>query len=153
MFGKHYDTRPQKNFIHIYTRVPYLDTEIFNIEVNGLRESRRTRQRTERAVESLERTKKKSETLEENLRNSRQRQIEDEKNFIQDIEKSQKECLDKEKIVMKNLCEDLHNSRMSYIKDQNYLNDLLASNSTKAASRITTVRRWNWFLQAFIFVN
>ena len=64
MFGHHYDTRAQKNFIHIYTRVPYLDSEIFNIEVTNLRESRRTRARTTKAVDCLERTKKKSEALE-----------------------------------------------------------------------------------------
>ena len=143
MFGRHYETRAMKNFTHIYTRVPYLDTEIFNIEVAGLRESRRTRDRTSRAVESIERTKKKSETLEENLRNSRQRAQENDKKFIDDLQVSQKACLEKEKTAMKNLCEDLHQSRMDYIKDQKYLNDLLASNSTKAASRITSVRRWH----------
>ena len=143
MFGHYYDTRPQKNFTHIYTRVPYLDTEIFNIEVAGLRESRRTRTRTTRAVDSIERTKKKSEALEENLRNSRARQIEDDKKFITDMENSQQACLDKERTTMKNLSEDLYRSRVDYISDQKYLNDLLASNSTKAASRITSVRRWH----------
>ena len=43
MFGKHYDTRVSPNFVHTYSRVPYLDTEIFNIEVEGLKQSRRTR--------------------------------------------------------------------------------------------------------------
>lgn len=54
MFGKHYDTRVSQNFVHTYTRVPYLDTEIFNIEVQGLKESRRTRDRTCRVIESID---------------------------------------------------------------------------------------------------
>ena len=93
MFGHHYDTKAQKNFIHIYTRVPYLDSEIFNIEVNSLRESRRTRGRTTKVVESIERTRKKSDALEENLRNSRVAQQENDKKFICDMESSQKACL------------------------------------------------------------
>ena len=104
MFGRHYDTRQQKNFIHIYTRVPYLDTEIFNIEVANLRESRRTRHRTSRAVESIERTRQKSTTLEDSLRNSRVKQQQDDKEFIERMQKSQQQCQEKEKTTMSNLC-------------------------------------------------
>lgn len=53
MFGRHYETRPHEHLVHIYSRVPYLDTQIFNIEVQGLRESRKTRNRTTRAIEGL----------------------------------------------------------------------------------------------------
>ncbi len=37
MFGRHYDTRVEKHFVPIYSKVPYLDTQIYNIEVEGLR--------------------------------------------------------------------------------------------------------------------
>lgn len=31
MFGREYDTRVSPHFVKIYSKVPYLDTEIFNI--------------------------------------------------------------------------------------------------------------------------
>ena len=31
MFGKYYDRRVTPTFVRTYSRVPYLDTEIFNI--------------------------------------------------------------------------------------------------------------------------
>lgn len=37
MFGRHYDTRVEPHFVKIYSKVPYLDTEIFNIQAEGLR--------------------------------------------------------------------------------------------------------------------
>ena len=57
MFGKHYESRPHEHLIHVYSRVPYLDSQIFNIESQGLRESRKSVRRTTRAVEGLERTR------------------------------------------------------------------------------------------------
>ena len=33
MFGKYYDKRVAPIFVKNYSRVPYLDTEIFNIEI------------------------------------------------------------------------------------------------------------------------
>jgi len=80
MFGKYSDTRVYTNYIHTYSRVPYLDSEIFNVETNTLRESRRANQRIQTAVEgthlfyiALERTKIKSEQLSNSLRESRQK--------------------------------------------------------------------------------
>lgn len=143
MFGHYYDTRPQKNFVPIYTRVPYLDTEIFNIEAEGLRCSRRARACTTRVIDSIERTKKKSEALEGHLRDSRLRQEENDRKFIEDMQVSQQACLDRSRTILREHCEDLHNSRVDYVRDQKYLNDILASNSTKAASRISSVRRWH----------
>jgi hypothetical protein len=37
MFGKHYDTRVHRHFVHTYSKVPYLDTEIFNIQNASLK--------------------------------------------------------------------------------------------------------------------
>ena len=37
MFGTYYDQRVHKHFVHTYSRVPYLDTQIFDIETENLR--------------------------------------------------------------------------------------------------------------------
>jgi len=80
MFGKYSDTRVYTNYVRTYSRVPYLDSDIFNVETNALRESRRANQRVQTAVEGtnffylgLERTKEKSEQLTNSLRESRQK--------------------------------------------------------------------------------
>ena len=51
MFGKYHDSRVYQHFGHTYSKVPYLDTEIFNVETNALRESRRANQRLITATE------------------------------------------------------------------------------------------------------
>jgi hypothetical protein len=51
MFGKYHDSRVYQHFVHTYSKVPYLDTEIFNVEANALRESRRANQRLVAATE------------------------------------------------------------------------------------------------------
>lgn len=45
MYGKYFDQRVHRHFVHTYSRVPYLDTEIYNVEINSLRESRKARNR------------------------------------------------------------------------------------------------------------
>jgi hypothetical protein len=50
MFGKYHDGRVYQHFVHTYSRVPYLDSEIFNVETNVLQESRRANQRVLTAV-------------------------------------------------------------------------------------------------------
>lgn len=51
MYGKYSDSRVYQHFVHTYSRVPYLDSDIFNVETNALRESRRANQRVQTAIE------------------------------------------------------------------------------------------------------
>jgi hypothetical protein len=51
MFGKYHDSRVYQHFVHTYSKVPYLDSEIFNVETNALRESRRANHRAITAAE------------------------------------------------------------------------------------------------------
>lgn len=45
MHGKYVDQRVYQHFVHTYSRVPYLDREIFNVSNDALRQSRRADQR------------------------------------------------------------------------------------------------------------
>jgi hypothetical protein len=49
MFGKYFDNRTHQHLVHTYSRVPYLDTQIFDIETSILHESRRIKNRTDTA--------------------------------------------------------------------------------------------------------
>lgn len=51
MFGKYYDNRVHPHFVHTYTRVPYLDSQIFDLETHALKLSRKTKIRTEKATQ------------------------------------------------------------------------------------------------------
>jgi hypothetical protein len=51
MFGKYVDQRVYQHFVHTYSRVPYLDREIFNVENDALRLSRRADKRANEAKE------------------------------------------------------------------------------------------------------
>lgn len=46
MHGKYVDQRVYQHYVHTYSRVPYLDREIFNIGTDSLRQSRRAEQRS-----------------------------------------------------------------------------------------------------------
>lgn len=37
MFGKYHDGRVYEHFVHTYSRVPYLDTEISNLQNSALK--------------------------------------------------------------------------------------------------------------------
>jgi hypothetical protein len=45
MYGKYADLRVYPHFVHTYSRVPYLDREIFNVGTDSLRQSRKAEQR------------------------------------------------------------------------------------------------------------
>jgi hypothetical protein len=49
MFGRYYDNRVHQHFVHTYTRVPYLDSQIFDIETASIMEERRIKNRTQMA--------------------------------------------------------------------------------------------------------
>lgn len=51
MHGKYHDQRVYQQFVPIYSRVPYLDREIFNVGTDSLRVSRRADQRAADANE------------------------------------------------------------------------------------------------------
>lgn len=51
MFGKYYDNRAHKHLVHTYTRVPYLDSQIFDMETAALKLSRKTKLRTQKATQ------------------------------------------------------------------------------------------------------
>lgn len=51
MHGKYVDQRVYQHFVHTYSRVPYLDREIFNVENDALRLSRRADKRANEAKE------------------------------------------------------------------------------------------------------
>lgn len=61
MQGKYHDGRVYQHFVHTYSRVPYLDHQIFNIETHSLRQSRKANQRALTALQGLERAQQKSE--------------------------------------------------------------------------------------------
>ena len=90
MFGKYFDSRTHQHFVHTYSRVPYLDTQIFDLETSMLRESRRIKNRTDLAntgnisifIKGLERTRLKSEQLSKNLRESRVKRQDEDKSFM-----------------------------------------------------------------------
>lgn len=50
MSGKYFDQRVYQHFVHLYSRVPYLDREIFNVSTDALRLSRRADQRANQAI-------------------------------------------------------------------------------------------------------
>ena len=45
MYGKYHDSRVYQHLVHTYSRVPYLDHEIFNVETQALRESTKANKR------------------------------------------------------------------------------------------------------------
>jgi hypothetical protein len=51
MFGKYYENRVHQHLVQTYTRVPYLDTQIFDLETHALKLSRKTKIRTDRATQ------------------------------------------------------------------------------------------------------
>lgn len=53
MSGKYFDQRVYPHFVHIYSKVPYLDREIFNVSTDALRLSRRADQRANQAIEGI----------------------------------------------------------------------------------------------------
>jgi hypothetical protein len=53
MFGKYYDNRVHPHFVHTYTRVPYLDSQIFDLETHALKLSRKTKIRTDKATQGI----------------------------------------------------------------------------------------------------
>lgn len=67
---------------------------------------------------------------------------EESKSFYVDLEKSQSSLLEKEKQSWNEYTAEKTASREQYLKDQLYLSDKLKSTSTKAASRLLSVRRW-----------
>ena len=67
----------------------------------------------------------------------------EDKKFIDDLRESEKTCLDRERKTWKSFVSEKEESKMGYMKDQKYLDDLLSTNASKAASRLTTVRRWH----------
>jgi polyhydroxyalkanoate synthesis regulator phasin len=91
----------------------------------------------------LERTKEKSERLSDNLNSSRRRREEEGKKFIDSLLETQTTRLEKEKSTMQEYSDEKQKSRFDYLKDQKYLSDLMSTNASKAASRITSVRRWH----------
>lgn len=58
------------------------------------------------------------------------------------LQKSQEACLEKEKLAWSSYGREQEEGRLAHLKDQLYLESLLKSNSTKAESRLTSVRRW-----------
>ena len=53
MHGKYVDQRVYQHFVHTYSRVPYLDREIFNISTDYMRQSRRADRRTNEATQGI----------------------------------------------------------------------------------------------------
>ena len=51
--GKYFDNRTHQHFVPIYSRVPYLDTEIFNIKTCAVQEERKIKNRTSSVIEGI----------------------------------------------------------------------------------------------------
>lgn len=49
MYGKYVDQRVYQHFVHTYSKVPYLDREIYNVQTDALRLSRRADKRLNEA--------------------------------------------------------------------------------------------------------
>lgn len=52
MNGKYHDRRVYPHFVHTFSRVHYLDREIFNVSQDALRQTRRAEQRNIHAMQS-----------------------------------------------------------------------------------------------------
>ena len=66
----------------------------------------------------------------------------DQEKFIDELHVTERLCQDRGREELVNFTAEKRQSRIDYVKDQKYLDELLATNSTKAASRLATVRRW-----------
>ena len=53
MYGKYVDQRVYQHFVHTYSKVPYLDREIYNVQTDALRLSRRADKRLSEAQEGI----------------------------------------------------------------------------------------------------
>ena len=84
----------------------------------------------------------KSQELSNGLRDSRLKREAENKEFIVKLEETHKTTLDKERTSWNNYTVERTNDKREYMKDQAYLDSLLSTNADKAASRLSTVRRW-----------
>jgi hypothetical protein len=50
MHGKYVDQRVYQHYVHTYSRVHYLDREIFNVSTDALRQIRRAEERSAQAI-------------------------------------------------------------------------------------------------------
>lgn len=81
-YSRYFDNRVHPRLTKIYTRIPYLDTEIYNIGSESLRESRRITARTSRATDGITRTLEKSAVLEGELARSRLQRDRDDSDYM-----------------------------------------------------------------------
>ena len=84
-----------------------------------------------------------SESLGNSLRDSRRKREEDAVKFIDDLRISQEANMAKEHLAWSKYEHDREENNLQKFKNQRYLDSILKSNSTKAESRLTSVRRWN----------
>lgn len=77
------------------------------------------------------------------MRDSRLKREQEQVKFIQEMENAHGACLEKERLVWSRYAQQREEKGLEHLKDQKYLDSLLKSNSTKADSRRTEVRRWN----------
>lgn len=84
-----------------------------------------------------------SQQLGTSLRDSRRKREEDGVKFLEEMRDVQEVCLEKEKLAWSNYSQEREDHKLSQLKGQKYLDSILKSNSTKAESRLTSVRRWS----------
>ena len=77
------------------------------------------------------------------MRDSRLKREQEQAKFILEMENAHGACLEKERLVWNSYAQEREDKGIGHLKDQKYLDSLLKSNSTKADSRRTSVRRWN----------
>lgn len=77
------------------------------------------------------------------MRESRQKREEESVKFVNEMRLTQEEGVKKAQLVMSRYEQAREATQLDHIKDEKYLQDLLRTNSTKAESRLTEVRRWN----------
>lgn len=141
-YSRHFDNRVHPHFTKIYTKIPYLDTEIFNIGSEGLRESRRIVARTSRANEGIARTLQKSVMLESELARSRRQRDLDESDYLNKMSASRASTAVKDNQSWRDHLNKKSENMLRESREQHYLTMRLRDNSRRAYQRLEPVRRW-----------
>jgi hypothetical protein len=140
--SRYFESRVQPHFTRLYSKVPYLDTEIFNIGSDSLRESRKIAVRTNRASDGLARTLNKSVMLESELARSRCQRERDDSEYLTKLSISKTASVNKGADDWREYLSKKSDNELRETREQRYLQSRLLDNSRRAYQRLDTVRRW-----------
>lgn len=143
-YSRYFDNRVHPHFTKIYTKIPYLDTEIYNIGAESLRESRRIVNRTSRATDGIARTLEKSAVLEGELARSRLQRDKDDSDYLTKLSASKASTVIKGSEDWRDYLTKRSEKKLRETREQQYLQTKLHDNSLRAYQRLEPVRRWLW---------